>query len=137
MFVADTAANTVYELVGGAGTPVAVGTGLSAPTGVAVDAAGDLFIADSGNARVVEVQNLGGVLGTQTTIASGLITPLAIASGSRDTLLIAQAGQLARYDVRGVPTALTTVLSTAIVRPESVAVMQPATSMSAMRQPAQ
>ena len=124
VFVADTAANTVYELVGGAGTPVAVGTGLNAPTGVAVNSAGDLFIADSGNARVVKIQNLGGTLASssQTTVRSGLSVPLAMASGPLDSLYIAQAGQLARYDVRGVPTVLTAVLSTAIGKPESLAV---------------
>jgi sugar lactone lactonase YvrE len=124
VFVVDASANTVYELVAGSGSPVALGTGLNGPTGAAVDYAGDLFIADTGNGRVIEIQNLGGTLASssQTTIASGLNAPLAIATGPLDTLYIAQAGQLARYDVRGVPTSLTTVLSTAIGRPGALAV---------------
>ena len=124
IFVADATANVVYELVGGSGTPVPLGAGLSSPTGVAVDAAGDLFIADTGNARVVEIPNLGGALSSlsQKAIAGGLTAPLAIATGPFDALYIAQAGELARYDVRGLPTAQTTVLSTSFARPEALAV---------------
>jgi sugar lactone lactonase YvrE len=122
VFVADASANTVYELVGGSGTPVALGTGLIAPT--AVDAAGDLFIADAGNERVVEIQNLGGTLSSsaQTIVAGSLHSPLAIACGALDALYVAQAGQLAMYDMRGLPTALTAVLSTSIGRAQSLAV---------------
>src|SRR5271154_542199 len=36
-------------------TPVALGSGFSSPTGVAVDAAGDVFVADSGNSAVKEI----------------------------------------------------------------------------------
>ena len=38
----------------GYGTQGTVGSGLNAPEGVAVDAAGDVFIADSSNNRVVK-----------------------------------------------------------------------------------
>ncbi|MDQ6836787.1 MAG: Ig-like domain repeat protein, partial [Actinomycetota bacterium] len=53
-----------------------VGTGLARPTGVAVDAAGDVFIADSGNNQVVEVPAGGGA---QTTVRSGLNSPFGVA----------------------------------------------------------
>ena len=124
VFVADTTANLIYELPGGTGTAVALGTGLNGPTAVAVDSAGDLFIADTGNARVVEIPNLGGSYSasSQRTIASGLTAPLALAIGPLDSLYIAEAGQLARYDIRGLPTALTTVLSTSFARPEALTV---------------
>ena len=51
-------------------------SGLSYPAGVAVDAAGDLFIADPGNNRLVEVPVGGGAL---KTIGSGLSDPWGVA----------------------------------------------------------
>jgi hypothetical protein len=51
-----------------------IGSGLNAPQGVALDAAGDAFIADTGNNRVVEVTPSG----TQTTVAAGLNAPAGV-----------------------------------------------------------
>ncbi len=48
-------------------------SGLSYPAGVAVDGAGDIFIADYFNSRVVEVPAAGGA---QSTLGSGLSTPV-------------------------------------------------------------
>jgi len=56
----------------GPGTQTTVGSGLSYPYGAAVDAAGDVFIADYNNSRVVEVPAGGG---PQITVGSGLILP--------------------------------------------------------------
>jgi predicted outer membrane repeat protein len=61
----------------GPGVQTTVGTGLDNPGGVAVDAAGDIFIADYLNAAVLEVPAGGGV---QTTVpASGLRNPWGVA----------------------------------------------------------
>jgi hypothetical protein len=73
-FIADTGNNRVIEIKPD-GSRVTIGTGLHAPTGVAVDLVGDVFIADSGNNRVVEVTPSG----TQTTVASGLNNPQGVA----------------------------------------------------------
>jgi streptogramin lyase len=54
----------------------ALGKGFSGPTGVAVDGAGNLYIADSGNARVVEIPNGNGV---PETLGSGFKIPYAVA----------------------------------------------------------
>ena len=51
------------------GTPTTVGTGLDHPFGMADDQAGDVFIADTGNDRVVMVPAGGG---PQTTVGTGL-----------------------------------------------------------------
>src|ERR1700723_2507018 len=56
----------------GPGVQTTEGSGLSLPTGVAVDGAGDVFIADFGNNRVVEVTAGGGA---QTTVGTGLSFP--------------------------------------------------------------
>ena len=60
-------------------------TGVSSPGGVAVDGAGDLFIADSGHNQVVEVTPGG----TQTTVASGLNGPQGVAVDGSGDLFIA------------------------------------------------
>ena len=57
----------MVEVPAGGGAQTTVGTGLSGPYGVAVDGAGDVFIADTGNNRVVEVPAAGGA---QTTLAA-------------------------------------------------------------------
>src|SRR5665213_2629921 len=61
--------NGVLTLVAGNGTPGYSGDGglatnaqLNQPTGIAIDGAGNLYIADYGNARIREVQN--GVIST-------------------------------------------------------------------------
>jgi large repetitive protein len=61
-------------------------SGLSGPSVVAVDGAGDLFIADSNNNRVVEIP-VGG--GAQTTGGSGLSNPRGMAVDGAGDLFIA------------------------------------------------
>ena len=74
IFIADTGDNRVVK-INPDGTQTTIGTGLNAPTGVAVDSVGDVFIADSGNNRVVEVTPFG----AQITVASGLNDPQGVA----------------------------------------------------------
>ena len=67
-------------------------SGLSHPDGVAVDGAGDIFIADSGNNRVVEVPAGGG---TQTTVNTGSYTlnsPFGVAVDGAGDVFIADSG---------------------------------------------
>src|SRR5262249_19162895 len=52
-----------------------IGSGFFQPTGVAVDAAGDVFVADKGNSAVKEVL----ANGTIKTIGSGFNDPAAVA----------------------------------------------------------
>ncbi len=79
IFIADTGHNTISEIVAGTGKVVAVagngqngssgnggaatGAELSGPTGVALDAAGDIYIADTGN-HVIRLVNAAGVINT-------------------------------------------------------------------------
>ena len=74
----------VLEITAG-GVQSTVASGLSSPRTLALDAAGDLFIADSGNNRVVEITP-GGV---QTTVpASGLSNPWGVAvDGAGDVFI--------------------------------------------------
>jgi streptogramin lyase len=79
IFVADTGHSTIREIVAATGTVVAVagngqngasgnggaatGAELSNPTGIALDAAGDLYIADTGN-HVIRLVNAAGIINT-------------------------------------------------------------------------
>jgi sugar lactone lactonase YvrE len=76
----------------GSSTPVSIGTGLTSPTGVAVDGAGDVFIADSGSGSIYEVPfgTTGLNAAGQSTLVSGLGTSgLSLAVDGMDNLYIA------------------------------------------------
>ncbi len=74
LYIADSGANTVYEVAQGSSTPVSLGSGLSAPQGVVVDGAGNVFVADTGNNRIVEIPSVSGspsTAGQTIVISSG------------------------------------------------------------------
>ena len=126
LFIADTGNNRVVEVyvdpaserVGPASVvAVVAGTGaagnsgdggpataatLNAPRGVAVDARGDLFIADGGNGAVREVTP-NGVIGT---LATGLGTPTAVATDAAGDVYVADAagGTLRKVTPAGLAT---------------------------------
>ncbi len=54
IYVANTGSSNVEEVLP-SGTVTTLGTGMSAPAGVTVDAAGDVYIANSGNKQAVEI----------------------------------------------------------------------------------
>jgi hypothetical protein len=65
-------------------------SGLSLPTGVAVDSSGDVFVADSGNNRVLELAN---GASTQTVLPfSGLSQPWGVAVDSSGDVFVADSG---------------------------------------------
>jgi len=70
------------------GSVSSYGTGLNAPQGVALDAAGDLFIADTGNNQVVEIP----ATSTQVTISTALSSPKAVAVATNGDLYVADTG---------------------------------------------
>jgi sugar lactone lactonase YvrE len=70
----------------GPGTQTTMGSSLSVPTGVAVDGAGNVFIADTLNNRVVKVPAGGGA---QTTLGSGLNNPYGVAVDGAGDVFIA------------------------------------------------
>ncbi len=68
-------------------------SGLNNPQGIAVDSAGDVFIADELNSRVVELPQTATGYGPQTTLpASGLLYPYGVAVDSAGDVFIADAG---------------------------------------------
>ena len=76
----------------GPGVQTTVGSGLSNPDGVAVDAAGDLFIADSFNSRVVEVPAGCSSVACQTTLGSGLNHPAGVTLDAAGNVVISDSG---------------------------------------------
>jgi sugar lactone lactonase YvrE len=60
------------------GTQSTIGSGFKSPVGTAVDGSGNIYIADSGNARVLKETLSGGVY-TQSTIGTGLSNPFGVA----------------------------------------------------------
>ena len=121
IFVADTGSNEVREIVAAtnlvtdlAGTGQAGSSGngglgssaqLSGPTGLSVDAAGQVYIADTGNSAI-RVVNAAGVINTivgtlgvpgagtlpANAFATGLTTPSAVVSTGAGRLVILDAG---------------------------------------------
>ena len=86
----STGATLATTLVSGTGTgpqvvypsksaPVTFGNGMNQPTGIAVDAAGDVFVADYGGSAVRKLPYNNGVYGTPVVLASGLNHPASVA----------------------------------------------------------
>jgi sugar lactone lactonase YvrE len=86
--VSATEARAQSVVFGGGQTTVNAGT-LNEPAAVAVDAAGDVFIADSDDNRVVEVPAGGGAPVTIVTTPFVLSNPLGVAVDSSGNLFIA------------------------------------------------
>ena len=93
------------------------GNGLSSASGVAVDAAGDVFVVDSVLGQVVKFPAGGGAA---VTVVTGLNGPLAIAADAAGDVFIADSGnnQVVKVPAGGVATAFATGLS----NPSGVAV---------------
>ena len=92
---------TAYIAGVGVGPQIAVipgivtrlGAQLSGPSGVAVDGGGNVYIADTGNNRVVELPWTGSGYGPQTTLpVAGLISPMGLAADGAGNLYIASNG---------------------------------------------
>ena len=96
VYVSDSQAGQVYSIKGLGGstlTPVSTGTvSLSAPLGLALDGAGNLFIADYTNAQVIEVPTTTGLAPSVINTGGLLQHPLAVAFDYQGNLYIGDAG---------------------------------------------
>jgi sugar lactone lactonase YvrE len=101
-----------------AGAQITVGTGLDAPYGVAVDAKGDVFIADSGNNRALKLSAIGGA---QTTIGNGVSSPYGVAVDGAGNVFIAETDNNRVVEIAANGGAQTTV-GTGLNSPHGVAV---------------
>jgi hypothetical protein len=75
-------------------TPVTLGSGFNRPSGVAVDAAGDVFVADTRNHAVKEILAVNGSIPANPTInilGSGFNTPFGVAVDAAGDVFVADA----------------------------------------------
>jgi beta-lactam-binding protein with PASTA domain/sugar lactone lactonase YvrE len=100
------------------GKQITVGSGLGLTSGVALDAAGDVYITDSSNSQVVEVPAGGS---TQTTVGSGFSGPSSVAVDGAGDVFVADTGnqQVEEITPAGIQT---TVPATGLSQPQGVAV---------------
>ena len=103
------------------------GIGLNGPWGVAVDAAGDLFIADAGNSRVVEVPAGCTNSSCQVVVpATGLMNPTGVAVDGAGDLFISDQGSNLVVEVpylgNGTYGSQTTLPASGLSYPKGVAV---------------
>ena len=104
------------EPIGG-GSSTCLGTGLNLPTGIAVDAAGNLYIADTNNARVVEITSDG----VQSTLASGLPGVVSVAADKLGNVYAAS-GSSAVITKIAAGGEFTTTMGSGLIGPQGVAV---------------
>ena len=71
------------------GSPTVVGSGFNNPQGVAVDASGNVFVADAGNNAVKEL--IGGS-GTPVTVGSGFSSPMGVSVDAAGNIYVADYG---------------------------------------------
>lgn len=75
------------------GAPTRMGTQLSGPCGVAVDGSGNVYVADTGNNRVVEFPWTGNGYAAQTTMpVNGLISPMGLTVDGAGNLYVVSNG---------------------------------------------
>jgi sugar lactone lactonase YvrE len=133
LYVADTGNNQIVEIPNATGTPGAVssvvsnsmtiaGLTLSGPTGLAMGADGVLYVADTGNSRVLTYNPANGLTGVRV---NGLTKPGGIAVDAADTVYVTEAGSGSGGEVDVYPGgggAATTLTPNGVTTPIGVAV---------------
>ena len=99
-----------------AATQANFGFGLNHPFGVAVDALGNVYVADTGNSRVEKVSPTG----TQTTIGPGFSNPFGVAVDTLGNVYVT--GYAYNHVEKVNPTGTQTTVGSGFFRPQGVAV---------------
>jgi len=104
VYIADTGNNRIVEVpvlkgvrASASSSALSISAGsvaLKSPGGVAVDGIGNLYIADTGNNRIVEVPNVSGTLATSAAAAygNGLSAPLGLTVDLNGNVFVADTG---------------------------------------------
>ena len=106
----------------GNNTPTALGSGLKTPSAVAVDASGNVFVADTANNAVKEILAAGGYT-TVKVLGSGFSSPSSVAVDGGGNVYVADSGNNALKEIVAVGGYVTVqTLGGAFVHPTGVAV---------------
>jgi DNA-binding beta-propeller fold protein YncE len=97
-----------------------VSSGLSTPTGVAVDGAGNVYIADYGNSAIKEWMAASNTV--TTLVSSGLLSPWDVAMDGSGNFYITDAGHNAIKEWAVASNTLITLISSGISQPYGIAV---------------
>lgn len=102
VYVANTSGtgtNQVLEYSGGAVTPLGTSYSFAQPEGIAVDSSGNVYVADSGNNKVVEISTSG----TVTPLASSFTfsSPAGVAVDSSGHVYVADTGNNEVVEISG------------------------------------
>jgi DNA-binding beta-propeller fold protein YncE len=97
-----------------------VASGLSNPHGVAVDSAGNVYIADTGNNAIKEWRTVSNTV--TTLVASGLSSPMGVAVDGAGNLYIADTGNSAIKKWTAANNTVTTLVDAGLNQPRGVAV---------------
>jgi streptogramin lyase len=132
LYFSDAVNNTVTSALDGAGggaipspnnyPTYTLASGLSGPRGVAVDGAGDIFVADYGNGEVEEVLSKYGHTNPQP-IGSGFIAPTAVAVDGSGNVFVSDAGNGTVKEILISNNYATTItLASGFSQPEGIAI---------------
>jgi len=99
-------------------SPVTVGSGFNAPQGVAIDAAGNMYVADEGNNAVKKIP-VGG--GAPVGIGSGFSSPVGVAVDAKGNVYVADKGNNAVKKIQ-VGGGATVTMASGLSQPTGVAV---------------
>ena len=97
VFVADSAANAIYEISGGTATPLATQYSFSSPIGVAVDSSGNVYVADYGDSKILEIVAINGVVSSSSKVqqlagSTPFSHPDGVAVDSKGDVFVADTG---------------------------------------------
>jgi len=120
LYITDSGSGTVKELPSGAGSTTNLVSGLSDPTGVAVDIAGNLYIAGAGNKKIYEWMPAGTNL--TTLVSSGLSSPDGVAVDGAGNVYIADSANNTIVKWTAASNSASILLSAGLKEPTGVAV---------------
>lgn len=115
-------AAAAYTLV--SSTSNVAGSTLNGPTGLTIDLEGNLYIADTGNGRIVFLPHYGGYnISQATTVSSGFISPTAVAVTSSGLIYVADSsnGKIVSVPYAG-PGAIGTLVASGFTNPTTMQV---------------
>jgi len=115
VFIMNSAITPLSPAAVAAGTITTLGSGFRSPDGVAVDAAGNVYVADAGNNAVKKIAPDG----TITTLGSGFTQPGGVAVDAAGNVYVADAGNMAVKKIA--PDGTITTLGSGFLNPTYVA----------------